>query len=284
MKFLSLLFAAFLAASSAGLRAQGTTGRVENHKLTAKANGRPYRLFVSLPKSYTPKDTVKYPVLYVLDGNFMFPVVQSFQSLLSEVGEVREVIVVGIGYPTASILGSTVFRTPDYTPTRDTAFESMLQRDVKMKVGTGGADRFIDVLKHELFPFIERRYKTADRGLAGHSFGALFGAYALLKEPELFGKYLLSSISVFWDREVLFRLEQALFESGKRSLDARVFVSVGAREGFMDMIPGMKKFTARLQEHGYKGLQIEERVLPNESHGSAFLTSFNQGMRTLYKK
>jgi hypothetical protein len=52
----------------------------------------------------------------------------------------------------------------------------------------------------------------------------------------------------------------------------------------MDMIPGMQRLTTKLREHNYPGLMIEERVLPNESHASAFLTSFNQGIRVLYKK
>jgi predicted alpha/beta superfamily hydrolase len=268
----------------AKLQAQGSLGEVIKHKLASKATGQQYELFVSLPPSYSPKDTVTYPVLYVLDGNFMFPVMDAYQHLLSEIGEVREVIIVGIGYPTTSIQGSTKFRTPDYTPTKDTAFESMLLQEMKMKVETGGADRFVQALKEELFPFIEQKYKTGKRGLAGHSFGALFGAYVLLQEPALFDKYLLSSISMFWDREVLLKKEQAFFLAGQRSLNAQVFVTVGEQEGFMDMIPSMRKFAAALRGRNYGGLILEERVLPNETHASAFLTAFNQGLRVLYKK
>ena len=284
MQLKRCFFLLLIAVSFGKLYAQGTLGKVVKHELSSKYTGQQYELFVSLPNSYSPIDTLKYPVLYVLDGNFMFPVMNSFQYLLSEIGEVRDVIIVGIGYPTTSILGSTEYRTPDYTPTKDTAFENMLFRDMKMKVKTGGADKFLLALKQEIFPFIEKSYKTRDRGLAGHSFGALFGAYTLLQEPALFNKYLLSSISMFWDNEVLLKKEHSFFQTGKRSLDAHVFVSVGALEGFMDMIPAMKRLTTALREHNYQGLAIEERVLPNENHASAFLTAFNQGIRVLYKK
>jgi predicted alpha/beta superfamily hydrolase len=257
---------------------------VKTFELKSKATGQDYTLFVSLPKSYSDKDTTRYPVLYVLDGNFMFPVMNAFQSLLSETRETQEMIVVGIGYHTNSILGSTTFRTPDYTPTKDTAFENMLQREMNMEVKTGGANKFIQALKQDIFPFIEKRYRSKERGLAGHSFGALFGAYVVVQEPALFNKYLLSSISMFWDNQVLLQKEESFFKAGNRDLNAQLFVSVGAQEGFMDMIPGMQRFTTALRSHQYQGLAIEERVLPNEGHASAFLTAFNQGIRVLYKK
>ena len=155
---------------------------------------------------------------------------------------------------------------------------------MKMKVSTGGANKFLLALKKEIFPFIENKYRTKERGIAGHSFGALLGAYAMVQEPELFNKYLLSSISMFWDGAVLLQKVQSFFQSGNHSLNAQVFVTVGEQEIFMDMIPSMKKLTAALREHNYQGLVIEERVLPNENHASAFLTSFNQGIRVLYKK
>lgn len=266
------------------LHAQDSFGQVQTHELASKATGQQYSIFVSLPASYSEKDTARYPVLYVLDGNFMFPVMNAFQSLLSETREIREVIIVGIGYHTNSIQGSTEFRTPDYTPTKDTAFENMLAKEMNMHVKTGKADQFLMALKQEIFPLIEKKYKTSERGIAGHSFGALFGAYALMQEPALFSKYLLSSISMFWDKEVILQKEASFFQNGKHDVQAQVFVSVGALEGFMEMIPGMQRFTSALRSRNYQGLTIEERVLPNESHASAFLTAFNQGIRVLYKK
>jgi uncharacterized protein len=280
-KYLFYLFCAFLFLQGF---AQQPTNNVLKYDLSSKATGQEYELFVSLPHGYAAKDTTRYPVLYVLDGNFMFPVMRSFQRLLSELQEVKEVIVVGVGYPTNSILASTEYRTPDYTPTRDTTFERSLTEELKMNVRTGGADKFLQALKTEIFPFIESRYRTGERGLAGHSFGGLFGAYVLLQEPGLFSKYLLSSISLFWDKDVILKKEQAFYQAGNRNLPAHVFVTVGAQEQFMGMIPSMQKMVTSMRAHNYKGLVIEERILPNETHASAFLTAFNQGIRVLYKK
>jgi hypothetical protein len=262
---------------------QQTLDSVIRHDVSSKASGQEYELFVSLPKGYTENTAARYPVLYVLDGNFMFSVMASYQRLLSEIREVKDVIVVGIGYHTNSILESTKFRTPDYTPTKDTAFERSVSKELNMDVRTGGANAFLASLKSKIFPFIESRYRTGERGLAGHSFGALFGTFVLLQEPALFSKYLLSSSSLFWDSEAMIKKEQDFYGAGNRTLPAQVFVTVGEQETFMEMIPLMKKLTASLKAHAYTGLVIEERVLPNENHASAFLTSFNQGIRALYK-
>lgn len=276
---LLLLFSIFNTAN-----AQQALGHSGQFTLNAKTNGQVYEIFVSLPQNYSSNDTTAYPVLYVLDGNFMFPVMQQMHRLLQETREVEELIIVGIGYQTNSILGSTVFRTPDYTPTRDTAFENMLATDIKMNVKTGGATDFLNVLKREIFPLIQSRYRTAGRGLAGHSFGGLFAAWVALIEPELFDTYLLSSVSFFWDNQFLLKQEEQVYRTRDRSIPAKIYITVGAQESFMGMIPLMQQFTAALKSRSYKNLMIEERILPNESHASAFLTSFNQGLRVLYKK
>ena len=282
---LKLLIACILlfTATIPGVQAQGLYDDYKKMNFSSKVTGQEYELFIAVPKSYKTKDTTTYPVLYVLDGNFMFPVMHTMQRLLSEIQEVQDIIVVGIGYHTSSILESTKFRTPDYTPTKDTAFERMLLDDIKMTVRTGEANKFLKTLQQDIFPLIEKNYRTRDRGLAGHSFGGLFGSYVLLNQPQLFKKYLLSSISIPWDNQVLLKQEASFFQAGHKELNAQVFVSVGDQETYMDMIPGMQKFMASLKGRNYQGLSIEERILPNETHASAFLTAFNQGLRVLYK-
>jgi enterochelin esterase-like enzyme len=44
-----------------------------DHTITSKILGRDYQLYISFPKNYSTKDTVSYPVLYVLDGEWVFP-------------------------------------------------------------------------------------------------------------------------------------------------------------------------------------------------------------------
>ncbi|WP_435803580.1 alpha/beta hydrolase-fold protein [Polaribacter sp.] len=69
-------------------------------------------------------------------------------------------------------------RHSDYTPSYSKEW------DLKDKTATksGGASKFLAVLKNEIIPFVDAHYKSNDnRGLAGFSLGGLFTAYCLSK-------------------------------------------------------------------------------------------------------
>ncbi len=257
--------------------------RTRIHNLHSQQNGQYYRLFVSIPASYSAKDTARYRVLYVLDGNPFFPLVQSMHDFFVVGEEVPEMIVVGIGYPVDEIMKTMGSRSLDYTPTQDLSYDTMLTKELKVPITSGGAAAFLKTLKKEIMPLIEKAYKTtADKAIAGHSLGALFGAYVLFHEPQLFNRYLLSSISMPWDREEILQEEQAFYEAGHRAIPAKVFISVGDQEGEY-MINPMKRLVQAMRDHQYSGLEVEERIFVNETHTSVVTTAFNQGLRSLYK-
>ena len=285
LPFLTSLFSLFIMLPS---KAQNNTSPVTltgtcTHNFHSKTNGQYYKLFVSLPVSYSLKDAVRYPVLYLLDGNPFFPLLQSMQKFYLEGEELPEMIIVGIGYHVNTVMESMPYRTLDYTPTKDTAFDDMLSKELKKPIKSGGASSFLKTLESEILPFVEKQYKTSkDRAIAGHSFGALFGAYVLYHQPELFNRYLLSSVSMPWDNGEMLQEEIDYFKAGNRTLNAHVFLTVGDKEEF-NMKPLIKQLAKSMREHNYQGLVLEEHVLENESHTSAIATAFNHGMRALYK-
>src|SRR5687768_14879617 len=57
-----------------------------------------FRVSVALPASYAAS-TKRYPVLYVLDADVFFATAVEQARLQGLVGEISEVILVGIGYP-----------------------------------------------------------------------------------------------------------------------------------------------------------------------------------------
>jgi len=68
-----------------------------DHVITSKLMGKEYQLYVSFPDSYSTKDTLSYPVLYVLDGKLSFySIIAAEASDLS--GPLEDVIIVGIGF------------------------------------------------------------------------------------------------------------------------------------------------------------------------------------------
>jgi predicted alpha/beta superfamily hydrolase len=236
-----------------------------------------------LPDSYSPRDTARYPVLYLLDGNLFFSLLQSMQRFYLSGQEVPEMIIVGVGYPINTVMESMPNRTLDYTPTRDTAFDNMLTKELKMTIKSGGAAAFLQTLKKDILPFIERQYRTStDKAIAGHSFGALFGAYVLFHEPSIFNRYLLSSISMPWDNNEMLHEEHNYYTKSNRRLNARVFVSVGDKEDNA-MQPLMTELVSNMRNHDYAGLEIDDHILEDETHTSAIATALNRGIRYLYK-
>lgn len=110
--------------------------------------GHDYRIFVWQPE---PRPRGPLPVLYLLDGNGMFPIAAAALALQSRRAErtgVAPSIIVGIGYPAAHWIDARR-RTCDYTP--PVAGGRLAQRPGNREWGeTGGADHFLDFIQHEL--------------------------------------------------------------------------------------------------------------------------------------
>ena len=254
------------------------------YSLHSRLSGGDYEIMVSLPHGYKSTDTTHYPILYVLDGNTFMPLLTIMQQFFIHGEESIPMIIIGIGYPVQGLMESMPFRTRDYTPTHDPSFDSMLSKELHLKIESGHASAFLQTLNKEIIPFVERKYKVSqDQAIAGHSFGALFAAYTLFHQPKLFNRYLLSSVSLPWDNGSLFKDEELFLRNAPQELNAKIFVSVGSLEGF-EMIPMMKKMTKSIRDHAFIGLKLEEKIFENESHTSVVTTALNQGIRALYKE
>ena len=80
----------------------------EVHQMTSVNTGRMYRIAVSLPLGYAAtadddwpfnRTPDKWPVVYVLDGNWYFGMATDMIRPTSWCGSISDAIVVGIGYP-----------------------------------------------------------------------------------------------------------------------------------------------------------------------------------------
>jgi enterochelin esterase-like enzyme len=90
------------------------TGRVERFELTSNAVHGTFQLFVRLPPGYDAQADRAYPLVVQLDANLPtfdeFDVTAGVASTLEKEGASPQVIVVGIGYPSAQEAGVTRFR------------------------------------------------------------------------------------------------------------------------------------------------------------------------------
>ena len=68
-----------------------------DHTITSNITGKEYKLEISFPQSYSTKDSISYPVLYVLDGSFLtVPSLRAAQKFMMNSKEYEQVIIVGI--------------------------------------------------------------------------------------------------------------------------------------------------------------------------------------------
>lgn len=261
----------------------------QEHILKSEINGTTYHLYVSLPQHYSSKDTTHYPVLYLLDGGFSFPIAHSARNALDIFGELKHVIIVGIEYDwEQSLTPWTTNRWKDYTPTKDASRDSLFIKRNGLLFGlpegslcSGGGPVFLNVLRKEIIPFIDKEYKTTtDRGISGHSYGGLFAGYCLFSAPDLFNKFGINSPSFWWDKKEMFKMEKT-FSEQNQSLDVQIFMSAGSMEG-ESMTPVMIAFADSLRSRNYKGLKLSTHIFEGETHISVMPAMISRTLRVLY--
>lgn len=210
------------------------------------------------------------PVRRLSAGRFTHSSVKERSTPVTSQGFIPEVIVVGVGYPEDFMAG----RTRDYAPTSQPDWP-----------GSGGADAFLSFFKTELIPFVEATYRTNsdEHTLWGYSLGGLFVLYALLREPELFERYIASSPYAGWDNSFIFNLERE-FHKQRKSLPVRLVITVGTEENsFMpDYRSNVEAFWTVLRKRDYEGLVLSTHLLADETHFSGTARSYVTGIRAAF--
>jgi predicted alpha/beta superfamily hydrolase len=245
-----------------------TLASSEVRTLKSAATGRDYDLYIHLPSNYSRDTTKKYPVDYILDGQWDFKLMDSVLGGLVYDKFVPDMILVGITYPGENADYDSL-RAMDLTPTAP--------RGAK---GFGDGPKFLKFIKSELIPFIEANYRadSSQRVLQGSSYAGLFTLYAMFTDPGLFHAYLAASPAVQHDDRYAFK-QEAEFAGTHQELPVRLYLAVGGAEGLNEPV---KEFMKTLQSRGYKGLKLETRVIEGDRHAGNKPETFNRGLRFLF--
>lgn len=246
---------------------------------------RGYQVFVALPPSYGKEPQRKYPVLYVTDADYAFPIIRQISRRLNLDGpRVEEFILVGLSYAKGE--DGAVSRRRDYTPTANgpsTAPSGAIH-------GQGPAHQ--TYLRDQVKPFIAARYRTdpARALFLGHSYGSLLGAQILFTEPGLFSGYILGSPSLWYDKRHVLGME-ASYAARSKDLPAKVFLYVGEYEALrkgdrrysqtVDMVADNQALEKALKDRKYPGLSLKSVVFNDEDHLSVAPRGFTQGLKYL---
>jgi predicted alpha/beta superfamily hydrolase len=251
-----------------------------DHTIYSKIIGRDYQLYISFPKNYSTKDTITYPVLYSLDGMYTFPVIKGIRPFFER--DTEDFILVGVN------ASNFKYRNEDYTTSIATFDEERNEKRnaTKSEFKTGGAAKFLESLKTEIIPFVDKNYKTnADRGIRGASLGGLFVAYCLVNSDGYFTRFGISSPSFWWDNEKLLNQAVAQFTENKTwdLPQTKVYISVGGQEE-KTMVPTMMKFSKYLEDSNYENIDLKWQIFDGESHISVQPANLRKTVYTLYGK
>lgn len=275
----SMLLLACLHVSTVMVSAQANNA--DTHNMLSGYNKKEYQLKVLLPAKYAVSDTVRYPVLYVLDGDYATSMFQSTLQLFSLAPELQEVIIVTIDGISKSHEQWLASRYYDYTPSSDPQADTAIAGFMKTAVvPSGGAAAFLQTLEKQILPWVEQHYKTnADKGLYGHSLGGLFAAYCLLQQPALFQKYSINSPSLWW-RQGEMAKQFASTATADATINARVFLSAGKAEGAF-MINPIDAFEQVIITN-FPGIKMNYNIFDEETHLSVVPLTCTRTLKTFY--
>jgi predicted alpha/beta superfamily hydrolase len=240
---------------------------------------RPY--WVYLPESYNDEtySPIKYPVLYLLDGDAHFHsvtgVVQFMSSGINGNTQIPEMIVVAI---------PNTDRRRDLSPTHSTV--DLDGSEMPFSESSGGGDKFLKFIEDELQPKIDSTYRTQPFNvLVGHSLGGLFVTHSLLESSKIFQAYIAIDPSLWWDdREIVRRTESMLHSAN--SLTGQVYLSM-ANTVFPGMDSQLYKdpitdFAALLQSAESPQFRSKLEYYAAENHGSVPLLSLYDGLLFIF--
>ena len=235
---------------------------------------REYQLIIGLPADFAEAKDKRYPVVFVTDGYWDFVKINSIKGSLVYDKTVPDFITVAIGYA-GDNLNYGELRCRDLSPV---AFPNMTPET------SGRAAEFLELIEKTIIPLVERDYRADPerRVLAGASMGGLFALYTMYTKPELFGAYIAATPATIIGGDWIFGYEEAFSKSG-RSLDARLYFTVGEKEGG-DFRSSIERFERRLESRKAQGLTYVFRKIEDEDHGSVQWESYVRGLRFAFAK
>ena len=245
-------------------------------QLQSKELGENRTLNIYLPEGYHEQDTLKYPVVYLLDGSAdedFIHISGLFQfNNFSWIDRVPKSIIVGI---------ANVDRKRDFT------FATTSEDDKKRMPTSGKSGQFIRFIEKELQPFMEKKYKTsASKMIIGQSLGGLLATEILFKKPFLFDKYVIISPSLWWDNGSLLKSDPEILKPAFAN-KTDIYIGVGKEGLSPGAVPRVMEVDAnllveKLKKSESKNVTTYFDYLPQEDHATVTHQAVFNALRLLY--
>lgn len=220
-------------------------------------NGLPKRkIWVCLPESYSQSETLRYPVIYMQDGQNLFDDSTSYSGewgldeYLKSLGQntFNEAIIIGIEHSSN--------RTLEYTPWQPDS----------MKGGEGF--RYVDFITHQVKPYVDSVFRTLPEAkytcIGGSSLGGLISLTAALQSPHVFGRAMVFSPAIWINHDSLITWVKTLnLENGPA-----LYFCAGDSES-RTMLLYVEELIPILQKRGLKAERIFYRKVEGGRHSES---------------
>ena len=215
------------------------------------------RITALLPYDYY-STRKRYPVLYLHDGQNLYSKDAPYGSWdiresLAKLADIKkhEVIIIAIDHGDEE-------RVMEYSPYYNSQF------------GEGQGNLFLQFLMDTLIPEVESRYRIntqrENRGIGGSSMGGLFSLHAGIKHPEVFGKMMVFSPSLWINSEIY-----ELTSNFEADLPVRMYVYAGEQES-KNHIANVNKLKESLsvKQRDRTKLDFQLSINPEGTHSEVF--------------
>ncbi|MEY3368097.1 MAG: hypothetical protein RI973_1252 [Bacteroidota bacterium] len=229
---------------------------VISDKVKAPPLGQHRRIAALLPHDYD-RSGKHYPVLYLQDGQNLLEYRSPFGNWhvdhrLAEMAEKGQgdLIVIAIDHAEQD-------RVREFSPPEVTRF------------GVSQGRQYANYMVDELKPYVDRHFRTLpDRqntGIGGSSMGGLISIYSAFIFPEVFGKMMVFSPSLWLTPKIYFQAIDFF-----NPFDTKIYLYAGGKESDT-MIPNVQRLRSALQRKGLDGSKIEFHLSidPEGEHNEA---------------
>ena len=229
--------------------------------------GEERKIYIQLPEGHGQPQK-SYPVMVVLDGEWLFEIVRANLCFYSEVEVMGNIL------PPIILVGiENVDRDRDYVPTPDPQGPPLFKT-------AGKADLFAEFIAQELFPYLEQNFQALpNRTVVGWSFSGLFALYSALKHQDLFDSYLCFGPAIWWDDELVVKLFRELPITKKK----RAVITCGADEKGGPVYESVQSLMNTLAEVKSENFDYEYIEFEGVGHSWSVPQAVAQGLLHLFK-
>ena len=213
---------------------------------------------IQLPRSYGASPDKKYPLIVVLDGDYMFNIVAGSVDYLSYWGDIPENLIVGINQKETRFKDSSVLDNITHTPITSTA-------------------SFYDFIVNELIPYFSKNFRISNfRVILGHERTANFANFFLLKKNPVFRGVI--SISP----KISKNMNTYLYENLSKTNSNIVYTLSSSKKDFESIFIDVIELQNSLDSINNKNLKFKSLIFDEENHYILPSISVPKSISTIY--